>query len=574
MCAPRTREIHRTLHAVTQAMKILAILEALALSFALTIQTENLGDSDNDNIAVSQQTNTLQTELQSMGILNHDFTQEFIQQDADGVDGRSDRVFVIPRNQITERVLNRLGFKDLVKYLKRFKLQNPLFSSHSDIIIPENTVPYFLFNTSDHINIPKSHSRLEHAQFLDQSAPFQLPKFSALVDYLLVILMPRTFKHQHMKKDVIIARSESLPLFAHAIKSGVPLLMFMFRSGDRSFNGSNEFGIPLSGVDRQELNKFFDVFAQTWTQSINFLGLLHGVFCTVNVESKKNSFCLKIKDDMDNLVLFPPFDRYRSHIDKRDRSPAYHGFTKSDKRLLLQKRDERLDDLSHSSTSPAQNCNHVASDLTIPLSLVKEAASDGQKAYSSRSSGYSQMNIRGEPSLSQRSRTSYGDGHDLTNAKVEPKIRPRLADRLLTKKIKDKKIKDKKIKESADTYVQNSHMKKNNVGADKDTQQRGTNRRFSVIKNSSTDGGSRGEFTIPEMYTYDSQEIVAEWNDKMKRQRQADKQLVVKLQSSATSNTTAETTTHGAGGSKDCEPITWFNVFHHSVFGKTKFCGI
>lgn len=143
-------------------------------------------DPEVGSIAIPENATTLYDDLEDIGVLQQ--CEEL---------SESDDVFLIPWSHISEKVLNRLGFK-------RTQPSTATSStSHLNIDIPEYTVPYFIFNTSDPLRMPKSQSRLEYAHFLDHSAPFELPQFSCLVDCMLVLPIPSTLDPAHMTQDVL-----------------------------------------------------------------------------------------------------------------------------------------------------------------------------------------------------------------------------------------------------------------------------------------------------------------------------------------------------------------------------------
>lgn len=561
------------------------VLSYIALTFAVPIAYDSSElsnpstNSQNENI--SEFTVHLKKELVSLLLSDPDQAQNY-QPDHD--------IFVIPRSHITERTLNSLGYKDLVKYAKKFRYANTLFKSHLDILVPEKTIPYFVFNTSDPLNMPTSQSRLMYANFIDSSAPFTLPGLSTLVDYLLILPIPSNgaFDPDSLNPNILTTKSNSLPMFAHAVRDGVPLIVFLFKSGTETAS-SKEVSIPLMGprtiVTDHELNVFFDEFAKTWVQDINMSQLIHGVFCTLNVKSTSQSFCIKIKDDLTNLLLFPAYDRSTSNVKRGLFDQAISSSEIPNKRVLLQK---RTDHVNGKVISRANHNTQLAplEELTIPLSIVKEnRANLEDQGYSPRRRKYSSSQYGKDiqhDKLSRREASNTtaveNDERDdeLAKTKIE-EIRNRLEDRL-----HQKKIKDRNIRGSSDTYIQTklgkvrhgSHKQKSSdIGAPK----------WSNIKVKPSQ--RKIKFTESHVAS-DGEDVAHEWNEKLRRERQS-RQKLVKLQSSISRNNHKNVSGSGSeseSGSGSgpvtgqqnggCEPITWFNVFHHSVFGKTKFCGV
>ncbi|ODV73650.1 uncharacterized protein CYBJADRAFT_87631 [Cyberlindnera jadinii NRRL Y-1542] len=512
-------------------MRLLLLFCAFAqFAQSIVISNDYFGELDESKSPASPFTIELRDELQSMGVLAGYEAREYQE---------LDDVFLIPRSHITERVLNRLGFKDLVKYSKKFKFSNTLFPSHLDIIIPEQTVPYFVFNTSDSINVPKSQSRSEYATFLENSSPFTLPLHSVLLDYMLVLPIPTDFNPKSLMKDIISVSRQHLPMFVHAIQDTTPLIVFMFKSGLDNTDAQRYGDSPILGAHRYGLDKsqdmFFDQFAKTWSEDIAFADLLHGVFCTVNPAIKRYGYCLKIKDDMSSLALFPLFEH-----------------------------SQRALGGSHNTDEPSQSTSNNLEELVIPLSIIKENKAGLSETYSPRRTVKTQSTVKTPlTTLTRRSLSEldYNDRGEVNSAKIEI-IGQKLEDRRRTKQLKDKGI-----KENAKTYVRSKLSKaKSDKKASSDGDSRGI--RYSIIR---TKPSSQRKPRV----SHEDMALEAHvdlWTQQPDQHRQDSKQ-VVKVQSSATSHRNS-TRTEEAEATEECEPITWFNVFHHSVFGKTKFCGV
>lgn len=182
-------------------------------------------------------------------------------------------------------------------------------------------------------------------------------------------------------------------------------------------------------------------------------------------------------------------------------------------------------------------------ELIIPLNIVRDA---GHEVYSTHSvgSGRAKVNPRG-----------YQEDEELTKDSVEL-IRQRLADRLETKRLNHSKPKD-----NTEVFVRSSLAKHK---LDTEQQYRVTRRhRSSLIK--TPQPSRRRMFKQPD--SGEPRLIVAERNEKITKDRSTEKVQISSSESSRQNSTNLE-------NGEQCEPITWFGVFHHSIFGKTKFCGI
>lgn len=479
-----------------------------------------------ESYSISNATNMLQNELESIMMVKHldnsSASEEDLQED----------VLVIPRHHINEKVMNGLGLKHIIKHAKKFKMSNQAFDAQLEIMVPEKTKPLFLFNTTDPLKIPLQKTRTEYASFIDHAIPFELPEFTSLIDYYLVLPVPTGFDKKLLhENDIILTSRFKLPIFKHSLEESDPLLVFMFRSGNSVFE-AKEYNIPLMKVKNymgnQDLNLFFDIFAQNWISSVGYSHLIHSVFCTLNIEAATQSYCIKIKEDMNNLVLFPAFNGLKKHI-KRDR---------------LTERDTAF-----SSKTSTQRTNEDSNfpELTLPLSIIKdndEESATSVDTYTPRAKGYSQVVTKLKTIKHKLQGRDAGvvDKH-YEASKVE-QLKNEIEHRLKLKKDK------KKDKSDSNTFVISK--------ASKDDERE------------LTKSGKR----IKKLFkTKASKEPASEEEQKMIQKQTKD--TIKEIKSYATTAATKEQLKEKTGNVvEECVPITWVNVFHQSIFGKQKFCGM
>lgn len=482
---------------------------------------------------ISNGTGFLEKELNSIMMLEHLDDTSLKEED------QEEDVLVIPRHHINEKVMNGLGFKHIIKHAKKFRMSNQAFDSQLEIMVPEKTKPFFLFNMSDSFMVPMQKTRAEYANFIDHAIPFKLPEFNSLIDYFLVLPVSSKFDKKLLHNDDIILTSKTkLPIFKHSLEDGDPLLVFMFRSGKSVFEGK-EHTIPLLKVKNymgnQDLNLFFDIFAQDWMDTIGYPQLVHSVFCTVNVEATNQSYCIKIKEDMNNLVLFPAYSGLKRHFSKSN-----------NKRDFLDKRDTAFSS-KRSSSRPSEDSTFP--ELTLPLSIIKDNddnSATSVNTYSPRAKGYSQV---------------------VTKLKtVKDKLQVRDA-AVIDKNYEPSKV--EQLKEEIEHRLKQKQAKKN----DKSTSSSNT---FVVSKASKDDEREltkSGKRVKKVFKTKSIKEPVGEEEQKMIRKQTKD--TIEEIKSFATTAATKEQLKQKTSSpSDDCVPINWINVFHQSVFGKQKFCTV
>jgi len=505
--------------------------------------------ASSESYSITNSSCVLQKELDSIMLLNH------LDINSVGEEDHQNNVLVIPRHHINEKVMNRLGFKNVIKHAKKFKLSNPSFDSPLEVMIPEKTMPLFLFNTSDALHIPSQKTRTEYANFLDHAIPFELPQFTSLIDYYLVLPVPADFDKKALNNDDIILTSKfNLSIFRHPLKDDNPLLVFMFRSGNSVFE-AKEHNIPLLKIKNymgnQDLNLFFDIFAKEWITSVSYSQFIHSTFCTVNVDTAHQSYCVKVKEDMNNLALFPAY----SGLKKLNSENLHQKRNTQDSDYQKKKIDYDFESLMKRDTAFSSKGGSAKSsedpnfpELTLPLSIIKdndEGSSTSVDTYSPRAKGYAQVVTKlktlKHKSLEARDAAKSGsqDYEDL--AKLE-EVQSELEHRL---KLKNNR---KKVKSDSNTFVVSK--------ASKDDERQPTR------------SGKRVKKVLKTKNQSPLDDEVSRRNSKQT------KDTIPEVKSHSTTAATKDELKNVSTDEKDCVPITWVNVFHQSIFGKQKFCGV
>ncbi|ODV63195.1 uncharacterized protein ASCRUDRAFT_79732 [Ascoidea rubescens DSM 1968] len=302
----------------------------------------------------------LKTELNSIML-----TSPIIANNYTSLNDYKDDMMILSRKLLSDdKLMKKVGFDYLVKTSKKFQFSSNEFLT--SICVPENSTTLFLFNSTETLKKPQKDSeKLQYVKFIQESIPFKLPNHFKLVDYYLILPYNYLNSNSHYDvpyinqkclaaKNIINLPKENLPIFKKALINDQPLLVFMFKSDEAENLGklSLKFEKQINGTDKQrndllinkgnkdnghgiinnvenvntdsksnsESDSFFDRFATSWLESINYSSLVHSIFCTINVVSPNQSYCLKIKEDDIKLSIFPAYYQIvnQSYIHKPD----------------------------------------------------------------------------------------------------------------------------------------------------------------------------------------------------------------------------------------------------------------
>lgn len=483
-----------------------------------------------------------------------------------------DDILLIPKSYLFEKQLNDLGLKDLVNHSKKFRLQSQSNDPSLEILIPEDATPFFIFNSTNSLELPQEQTKAEYTKFIEHSAPFKIPDSSCLIDYFLVLPIPENFKYSKslvskLNHDVITLSSDKLPLFKHEFsRSTNPLLVFLFKSGE-SVIENKEINEPSMNtkpvVESQfDLDQFFDFFATSWTKNKSFSKLVHGIFCTLNVNFVAQSYCIKVKEDLNSLALFPVYHEDQRKLEKRQRLDIF-GAHKVITYLKNELGSER-------------------NELHIPLSILKAPnptdLSNSFEIFNSTGKVYNQV-VSKLNSL-YKTRVPINLMSRLGKRSINTENIKDIQDKL-HQRLKTKNIKDKMIKQHGTNFII-SKLKESNAGNTGDNQRskikvvrtRPLSNNFEIYGSKAAKLKGQG---IAPMNKSDNDNT----STRARKTSRKDPAKLTPYHSQGEKPNELFLAPENQRGSKvsdfghqDCEPVTWYNVFHHSVFGKTKFCGI
>jgi hypothetical protein len=501
-----------------------------------------------------------------------------------GYNSSLEELIILPRSFLTSEMYEKLELS-----LDNWKLELPIGIVGENITFPKNSQNLFLFNTTDTLGTTVGK--------LKNSPPFQVPSLTHLVDFYLVV--PRKlFKNSALEgygKHLVKSSISDIPIFRHTISDFKPLMVFMFESGMESSSSLKTAFNLKNYLLLASYSKFFDNFAANWINSLGHENLVSSLFCSTNANQLKESYCVKISDAK-SLFWFPAFfDQSISenmlinkvkHIQKRDSQPETSKYSRNSS------------EGSANGTRNASNSGSESSDSFERISGadIKVEAQVLRQIHDKLNIGAIKFND-----------VTYELAHD-----PKPLIE-RVEERV------DSKV--NRFENKLKSYPQRLSAKKHQAFERLDSKEDELKENISEAKHKimKLKGGydySKGKYTDNEEYenngNWDEDEddygIDGDWDDIY--DENCDDIYENNRDWDDSDNYQALTTPHGGimvpisalgldvleeprsklysqmfdgpqslekrkvtfTNDEDCEEITWYNVFHHSLFGDRNFC--
>ncbi|ABN68053.2 hypothetical protein PICST_33329 [Scheffersomyces stipitis CBS 6054] len=520
-------------------MKVLCFLFFFAFARSLLIKSaEDIIPSKLSLSALREGKIKLEGELQSLISKVNERIAEASIRDED------EELLVLPRQLLNSKVLNKLGLNSLVEGGSLFNLSIHKNLNHDNILVPPGTKSLFIFNSSDSLKIPK---RVHHnfSRFIDSSPPFNLPEVMNFVDYYMVL--PRSYLKNISWEDtdsvyyrsLLKVRTTKLPIFRKCISENKPLLVFMFNRVSDKAQAMKEEGLSTvmtvknflkSKISSDSVSSFFDKFASTWVNNVAYDSLLHSVFCSTNTELMEDSYCLKIGETMKTVFLYPAFFDI-NRLSRRNDNEQME--VTADAQAIRQAHDklsvaaDRLDEITY----------ELATD---PKKLIKE--------------------------YDEKVDTKVADLVDRTKLAIE-----RLEEKkeVLKEEVKNKLNKARKLRKASTSqqYDLDNEQDEDNESydyIDSEDNMYSTKKKRSEIFDEDTwdkEDVERGLELPLSLINLKKPGRYARTNEYSQIIFDYGTETIPSLVKRAEEE-----------NSEECTPITWYNIFHHSIFGKTKFC--
>lgn len=399
-----------------------------------------------------------------------------------------------------------------------------------EIHVPLEVQSLFMFQTD-------STTKDFNKEKITSAFPFKFPTYTNLVDYYLACTkdyVDTNFPNlsSTYSNSILRVPLKKVPIFKGFVKDDLPLLVFMFNDRKDDVGKCMESVVTAENYlsTSMQVNQFFDGFAKKWVQTFGDSNLRQSIFCMTNPQEINYSYCLNIEEAYERLHVFPVFKLGSSiYLDKREDS--------SDDIIVETQVIKQLHDMLNDK---AEKFNDVTYDMYHdPKGLIKEK----------------------DESIDER----FQDKIDHFRA------------------IKDNFKQD--LQETKDSITQKFATKKNQataklldeLKADADSDDEEQKSEF--MENLEKINSEKPRFRGDEKYSFNKREddesgddvyiplsVIDEYDITSPRQKNYS-QVYYHL------NSWKLNTTNFVKRLNDkCVQITWYNIFHHSIFGKPNFC--
>ncbi|KAI5962459.1 uncharacterized protein KGF55_003535 [Candida pseudojiufengensis] len=244
----------------------------------------------------------------------------------------------IPRELINPEMFSALGLSNLFYNFTNLKWIN--FTPKDQILIPNEFKTFFIFNTSSirdssfigfnqisnlkNQNNKKFLSTSNLNKILNGVIPFDMPELLELIDYYMILpnLPNLTNLTSSIYSEGLLNYSlDLLPTFRPQLSDNKPMIVFMFNETEPNVESaifkedkSTHHIMSIKNYLKPTIiSSFFDKFANTWINQVGYDSLIHSVFCNINQKDEDYSYCLKIRNSM--VDFLPAFKKF---VNKKD----------------------------------------------------------------------------------------------------------------------------------------------------------------------------------------------------------------------------------------------------------------
>ncbi|KAI5954296.1 hypothetical protein KGF54_002071 [Candida jiufengensis] len=527
----------------------------------------------------------------------------------------SQNLLFIPRELINPEMFSALGLSNLFTNFTNLQWIN--FTSKDQILIPQEFKTFFIFNTSlikdssfsgfekiqnlkDHKNFLSSNNL---SKMLNRVIPFDMPELLDLIDYYMVLpnLPHLTNLTSSVYNEGLLSYPlDQLPTFRPQLSDGKPMIVFMFNETEpqppttESATSQREKLSPhhimsiKNYLKPTSISSFFDKFASSWINQVGYDSLIKSVFCNINPQDEDHSYCLKIRNSMVDFV--PAFKKFIAKTDPNIISNfQYHQNNPQVESLAVKQVHDRLKSKKNALEMTSYHLVKYPKETIEVLDEAFDSKIDDKftKIESKKEDWLDKYEEHKLNFLNELDDKIYSldDKKDLITDKIKRKknylanwkFKPQLFDKSEARDLEDEDQSDndeflndeEALEQPSDSEMDkyaNDHSyiskrsdylhhittnKKQDDAIGNYIEDGGFSLPLSLLKNVYKDQSS--VLTPPPRRTTYSQVINLETLKPLKKRFE----LVEK--------DTDEFT-------KDCKPITWYNIFHYSIFGEPKFC--
>lgn len=466
-----------------------------------------------------------------------------------------DELIILSRNFLTSELYEQLGLS-----LESIRLKLPVGES---VLFPKDSRNLFLFNTSESLKTANGNIR--------SSPPFQLPSVTNLIDFYLVVpkqlLTDSTL--DDYKQHFVKASISDIPIFKH-FSEFKPLMVFMFDSENTSSHSLNTVFNLKNYLLLSSYSTFFDNFAANWIKSAGYENLVSSLFCSTNDKQTRDSYCVEIKDAT-SLHWFP-----------------FYGRAKKPKNNIVNKRALTELDVAPSLNNTLAKALHSANESNIKLEaqvlrqihdklnvgaikfndVTYELAHDPKPLVE-------RVDERVDSKINRVENKLKSYPHRLSNKKHEALELLDEKEEVLKEKVAEAKHKLLKLEGSysyknrpyneVDDYENNGNWEEDESGWDEDCIYDEDNTDYE--NNGNWDGGEEEDCEVEYLST--SGRVVPLSTLNLKTFESPRTKFYSQVYDG---NKRLEKRKVIFTNDDDCEEITWYNVFHHSLFGDANFC--
>lgn len=449
---------------------------------------------------------------------------------------------------------------------------NDLFLDKINSLLIKNPKLLFIFNNTKSLNFVNDINEIDLAyEFIINSLPFKIYNNTTLIDFYFVIhenyiktdpnsKLIKAFFYKN-KDNILKFSDDYFFLFKKSTIEKNPLIVFIFNNSKNDSNVKDEEN--LNETEKESL--FFDNLAVFWTSKMSYLNLINSIFCSLNCNQKWKNYCIKLNNGK-FLHIFPFFfhenlyfnqkyenneqekilniiDKFSNrnfrnnsklNIDERVVFKPYLNNTNNDTSLFFNLNESKNINSNITSTSK------LFSNLLNKLKKKTEFFFKKLLNFFFNKSDQS-LNLKSQENLEKKKFIDFNSiDHPSKNY-----LNKRSGQFLNKKKLSTQfyeggiVIPLVNIKNKLKNHFINTYTLK------KKTQPLTLDERFKILQDSHFD------LTHKEKVDNLNNHNTNQYNNKFKKLY---KRFLI------------------FSNDSNCEKITWYNIFHHSIFGKPKFC--
>lgn len=472
----------------------------------------------------------------------------------------SDQLILLPRNLLKSDILSKLG----LDYLNRESHLFNLTQKHQNIVIPKESKNLFIFNTTDNLSIPKK-AQNRFVELIQRSAPFNLPEYLKLVNFYAVVPKAHLISKMNSTDNaalksaytsgILEISTSRLPIFRRCISENKPMMVFLFNSGTaHEFKDSpskimNIKNYITKNKQRASISSFFDSFAYNWIEKISYPSLVRSIFCTTSNMNVDESYCLKVQDN-ETIHLFPAFYDISRLAKSRHHLVNLH--SREDNNDQYMSTDEAIKEASEILYSAAQLINGTV------YKFAGERFSNAERYnIDAKSKIHKIQNKLGEiPEILD----------DIKESLDDENLNPILTANDGLKKLFSNKEEDREGEAVQANGFSSKSSRLRKVGLP------GNYEEMKTRIHPKPEGG----FMFPASLIKIADSIKATPRKKWYSQVVYSPFKIDEIDTGKSSEDNENPSLHKRlsifSDDENCDKITWYNIFHYSIFGKPRFC--